>query len=529
MFMFYTKKLRVVAGLLTIGSLLTLNACRDVQDPLSPDNGRSAANGRLSSNLTFYALTDNNQLLQIDSNSPSSVVKTITLAGIQNNERLVGIDFRPATGQLIGVSNNSRLYTINITNSTAQALGTGSFSPTLNGDVVAFDFNPTVDRIRLVTNRGQNLRLNPETGTVAAVDGAINGVPNVSISGAAYTNNRAGATTTTLYDIDPVTDKLYIQNPPNDGRLVEVGSLGIDVAGVGSFDIVSNGEAVAILINNGVQALYQINLATGQAEKLGDLPNSVSLVGMAFPTEEVAYAVDGNNNLMIFNPFIAGSPIIKTLTGLQSGETLYGIDFRPANGQLYAISSTSRLYTINTSNGVATLVGSGPFSPALTGTDVGMDFNPTVDRIRVVSNMGQNLRLNPNDGTVAAVDGNLNPGPVVVTAAAYTNNFAGATTTVLFDISTRTGTMLFRQDPPNSGGLVPVGVLGMMGVNGAGVNAEGANGFDISTSNGGFALLRSNGITQVYRINIQNPVSAIPVSSLLGNPQVRGFAVGLGY
>ena len=520
MFMFYTKKLRVVAGLLTIGSLLTLNACRDVQDPLSPDNGRSAANGRLSADLTFYALTDNNQLLQLNSQNSSVVQRTVNVTNLQMGERLVAIDFRPATGQLYAVSNGSRLYSVDVASGRAQVQGTTPFTPTINGDVVAFDFNPTVDRIRLVTNRGQDLRLNPETGTVAAVDGAINGVPNASISGVAYTNNRAGVTTTTLYDIDPVTDKLYIQNPPNNGTLAEVGALGIDVAGVGSFDIAPNGDAVAILINNGTQRFYQINLGTGRAEQLGDLPTATSLVGMAVPTEPVAYAVDGANNLLIFNP-MNPSPITKTITGLQSGETLYGIDFRPVNGQLYAIGSTSRIYTINTSNGMAALVGSGPISPALTGTDVGFDFNPTVDRIRVVSNMGQNLRLNPNDGTVAAVDGTLNPGPVVVTAAAYTNNFAGSTATVLYDISTRTGAMLFRQNPPNSGGLEMVGSLG--------VDAEGGNGFDIGgASNTGYALLRSGGTTRLYTVNLTSGAATNGIT-LPGNPSVRGFAIGLGF
>ena len=518
--MFYREPLRTVIGLLTIGSLLTLNACQDVQEPFAPQSGQSTANGRLSANLMFYVLTDNNQLLQLNSQNPGVTMSTITVTNLQMGERLAGIDFRPATGQLYAVSNGSRLYSINLNSGRAQMLGMGPFSPAINGDVVAFDFNPTVDRIRLVTNRGQNMRLNPETGAVANMDGAINGVPGVSISGVAYTNNRAGVTTTVLYDIDPATDKLYIQSPPNDGTLVEVGALGIDVAGVGSFDIAPNGDAVAVLINNGTQALYQINLATGRAERLGDLPTTTSLVGMAVPTEPVAYTADGNNNLMIFNPFNP-VPIVKAITGLQSGEMLFGIDFRPANGQLYAIGSTSRLYTINTSNGAATLVGSGPFSPALTGRDVGMDFNPTVDRIRVVSNSGQNLRLNPNDGTVAAVDGDLNPGPVVVTAAAYTNNFPGATTTVLYDISTRTGAMLFRQNPPNSGGLEPVGMLG--------VNAEGGNGFDIGgASNTAYALLRSSGTTRLYTVNLMSGATTSG-GTLPGNPQVRGFAIGLGF
>ncbi|GAB3999023.1 hypothetical protein GCM10028807_48100 [Spirosoma daeguense] len=518
MFMRYKQQFRILIGLLALGSLMTLESCRDAQIQLDPQV--NTANARLSTDFMFYALTDNNQLLKLSTQNPSTSMGTITITGIQNNERLVGIDFRPATGQLYAVSNGSRIYMINLANGMATALGSGPFSPALSGDVVGFDFNPTVDRIRLITNRGQNLRLHPETGGLAALDGNINGVAGVALSGAAYTNNRSGATTTTLYDIDPITDKLYRQDPPNNGTLVEVGMLGIDIAGTGSFDIAPNGDAVAALISNNTQGFYQINLSSGRAEWIGGLPG-VSIVGLAIPTDPVAYTADGMNNLWIFNP-MAPAPVAKSITGMQPGETIFGLDFRPANGQLYALGSTSRLYTINLGTGAATALGGGPFSPALSGTDIGFDFNPTVDRIRVVTNSGQDLRLNPNDGTVAAVDGILNPGSPVVTAAAYTNNFAGSTATTLYNIDIRTASaMLVIQNPPNNGTLAPVGGLGF--------SAEGGNGFDIGgTSNMGYALLRSNGSTMVYSINLGSG-AATPVSSIPGNPTVRGFALGLGF
>src|SRR4030095_14815219 len=103
----------------------------------------------------------------------------------------------------------------------------------------------------------------------------------------------------------------------------------------------------------------------------------------------------------------------------QGGENVLGIDFRPATGELYGLGSTSRLYRIGIANGAAVQVGAGPFSPLLSGTDFGFDFNPQSDRIRVVSDAEQNLRLNPDNGTIAGVDTNLNP-PGNVVAAAYT-------------------------------------------------------------------------------------------------------------
>ncbi|GAB3498859.1 hypothetical protein GCM10027341_21120 [Spirosoma knui] len=518
MTMLYRKELRKMAALLAFGSLFMLNACKEEPQFVSAD-GPGRANARLSADFMFYVLTDDNRLVKLSTQNPSVSMGTTSITGVLNNERLMGIDFRPATGQLYAVSSGSRLYTINLMNGVATPVGNGPFTPAIMGDAVGFDFNPTVDRIRLVTQLGQNLRLNPETGTVMITDGPINGVPGAAVSGVAYTNNQAGVTTTTLYDIDPFADKLYRQNPPNDGTLAEVGPLGINVAGVGNFDIAPNGSAIATLISNLTQGLYEINLTTGRAELLGNLPGAMSIVGLAIPTDPIAYAVDAANTLHFINPATGSIMTTKALTGLQSGESVYGIDFRPLNGQLYALGSTGRVYTINTSNGAVTAVGA-PISPAVTIGDYGFDFNPTVDRIRIVSNSGQNLRYNPNDNSVI-VDGTLNPGGPNVTAAAYTNNFPGATATTLYDIDTRSSALLNRQIPPNNGTLVPVGELGL--------NIEGANGFDIGgTSGTAYAMLRSGGQTRLYTINLTTG-AATSVSSVPVTATIRGFAVGLGF
>jgi len=72
------------------------------------------------------------------------------------------------------------------------------------------------------------------------------------------------------------------------------------------------------------------------------------------------------------------------ITGLQPGETVLGIDFRPATGQLYGLGSSSRLYVISPVTGRASPVGAG-FAPPLNGAAFGFDFDPTTDRIRVVA------------------------------------------------------------------------------------------------------------------------------------------------
>lgn len=488
----------------------TITACKkdrnNMEDPEVPLSGPDQE---------FFALSNNN-LIKFNAKDVRTPLSSVAISGLAANEKILSIDFRPATGELYGISNSSKLYVIRL-NGVSRAIGAG-LTPAINGTAVSIDFNPTVDRIRLISNTGQNLRLHPETGAVAATDGSINGVTGAIISGAAYTNSKAGAATTTLFDIDINTKKLYKQDPPNDGKLVEVGSLGVEIGSSASFDISpDNAKALAAGNNNGASSLYAINLETGKATLSGKFPASTIIEGLAIPTDPVAYAVDNANNLMIFNPMNPATAVSKAITGLATGESILGIDFRPANGQIYALGSSSRLYTVNASSGALTLVGTGVLTTVLSGTSYGFDFNPTVDRIRVISNTGQNLRLHPETGAVVGIDGILNPGTPSVSAAAYTNNFAGTTETVLFDIDHATD-KLYKQMPPNDGTLVEVGSLG--------VNAESTNGFDIGSATGkAYAILTVAGVNKIYTINLTTGAA----TAVADFPKtVTAMTVGLG-
>jgi hypothetical protein len=510
-FNFYINRLILLCAIAII--LVSTSCKKDKMDVTPPNNDESIA----GPDLAVYAVTLDNQLVSVNAKNAALITKQTAITGLQPNEKILAIDFRPATGQLYGVGSSSRIYVINTETALARAIGATAFTPAITGDAVGFDFNPTVDRIRLVTLSGQNLRLNPETGMVAATDGVINGAAGATVTGAAYTQNKAGASETALYVIDVANDKLYKQDPPNDGKLVEIGMLGFDAQQAGGFDISPDGTiALAVLTKNDKSSFYSINLETGKATKITNDFTGI-ITSLAIPTQPVAYAVSANNELMIFNP-ANPTPVLKAITGMAAGESILGMDFRPANGQLYALGSTSRLYTINASSGVAAAVGTVPFTTLLSGTCFGFDFNPTVDRIRVVSNTGQNIRLNPNDGLIAAIDGTLSPDAPSVTAAAYTNNFAGATTTALFDIDTQTN-MLYKQDPPNNGTLTAIGALG--------VTATTNNGFDIGgTSGTAYALLTVGGVTKVYTINLTTG-AATAGATLTGN--VKAFTLGLGF
>ncbi|MDQ1089522.1 MULTISPECIES: DUF4394 domain-containing protein [unclassified Siphonobacter] len=501
------RGIRQLGAVVTLAALVSLQSCMDHRTPPSP-----------LPNQIFYGLTTDNQLQQISTLSPNAPLRSFKVA-VPDGEKVLAIDFRPATGQLYAVTNASKLYTINLASdgSAGRATLVKALSTAINGTEVAFDFNPTVDRIRLVTNTGQNLRLHPETGDVAAIDGTINGVSGATITAAAYTNSRAGVTTTTLYDIDPVTDRLYKQDPPNNGTLVPVGSLGLNVEAVGGFDISpDNSFTLASVKVEGKWEIAQVDVGNGSLKKLGDLDRE--LLGIALVPQPVAYSIDAvTNELLIFDPANASAVTTKAITGLQTGERVLGIDFRPATGQLYALGSNSRIYVINTSSGAAAPVGSGALSVALQGTDFGFDFNPVADRIRIISNTGQNLRVEPST-LVATVDGTINPGTPSVTASAYTNNYAGATATTLYNFDTNTD-ILYRQVPPNDGTLVPVGP--------SGVDALGNNGFDIGGTTGmAYAILQSGGSTLLYKVDLTTG-KATQVSAPLKS--ARGFALGLGF
>lgn len=462
--------------------------------------------------LLVYGITSNNELVAFNANNPKSFTSKTAVSGVASGEKLMSIDFRPATGELYALSSASKLYVINQSNASARVVSSTAFTPAISGSTVSIDFNPVVDRIRLVSSSGQNLRLNPETGLVAATDISINGGSTPSIMGIAYTNSKSGASSTVLYDIDVTTGKLYKQDPPNNGALVEVGSLGTTFTGQAAFDIKYDNATALLAVNTN---LHVLDLNSGKATNIGTLQQQV--IDIAIPTEAVAYSVDGSNNLQIFNPNNP-MPVSKALSGLQSGETILGIDFRPANGQLYALGSTNRMYTINLGTGAATAVGTSTFTTALLGTDFGFDFNPTVDKIRVVSNTGQNLRLDPVTGGITAMDLTLNPGSPMIGAAAYTNNVAGATSTTLFVIDHNTD-KLYQQNPPNNGVLVETGSLG--------INITSSNGFDIgSMSQKAYLMATVGTTTKLYSINTATG-AATSVSDFPN--AVKGFALGLGF
>jgi hypothetical protein len=214
-----------------------------------------------------YALTDENDILVFDTSNPVDLIRGGVVTGLGNQD-LIGIDFRPSNGLLYGVGNLGGIFTINV--NTFAATQVATLSVPLSGSRFGFDFNPSADLLRIVSDTEQNLRVNVATG-IAIVDSPLqygSGV-NPAVTGAAYTNNHDTSLGTTLYDIDvrSNTDNLLIQNPPNSGTLTIAGPLGVDVSALGGFDITQEGPnntnvgyAALQQIDGGVHRLYSINL-----------------------------------------------------------------------------------------------------------------------------------------------------------------------------------------------------------------------------------------------------------------------------
>ncbi len=471
-------------------------------------------------------LTVSNKLQSFNLDVPGTTRNTIAIVGMQAGENIVGIDYRPADGLLYGVGSGGRIYLLNPTTGAATLKSTLAADPAdttapftgMSGTEFGVDFNPAADRLRIVSNTGQSLRINVDTGATTT-DGSINGAPaSTTVTAAAYTNSFAGTGSTTLFVLDSATSTLYTQNPPNNGTLTTPVATGVPAGYIGGFDIdPRSNKGYAVITTGADRNLYAINLtATDKAATLiTKIAVTEEIKGMAIRAVKapVVYGLTDGARLISFNPAAPNTLTSDVaLTGLSSGERMLGIDIRPKDGLMYGMTSTGRIMTIDLVTGAAsakaTLAADVadvtlPFS-VISGTEFAVDFNPVADRLRVVSNTGQSLRINVDTGA-ATTDGSINRADAspVVSAAAYTNSFAGTTATMLFVADTASDNLAL-QNPPNDGTLTNIGPFG--------IDVVGDGGMDIAGGGNGLVLaaLRTSaaGPTALYRVDLATGAGA---------------------
>jgi hypothetical protein len=261
---------------------------------LTPQAGAAPAAG----------IVGNASLATFDTQSPATMtIRPIT--GLQHpDEKFIGLDTRPATGELYGVTvpekhfTDAVIETYTIDPATAAATWVGEIvaqSPE-TGDVrTGMDFQPLRDQIRVVNESYANIRIFPATGKLAALDSLLSFTAPATgpVTAIAYDRNVApgppgtpppAGAKTTVYGIDNGSQRLVViggidgtgpNGGANGGKVTAIGQLQVAVFSTGDsgFDIAPDGAAYATLQSNADgDALYTVNLATGAATKVGPTP-----------------------------------------------------------------------------------------------------------------------------------------------------------------------------------------------------------------------------------------------------------------
>ena len=263
--------------------------------------GGLGGGARVPSGLKAIGLTADQRLIAFRVDKPGAAVPLGRVGGLQGDTRLVGIDYRVQNNKLYGVGDKGGVYTIREVG--AKATKVSQLTVALRGTAYGVDFNPAANRLRVISDTGQNLRHNlddpqgaPAAGTTA-VDGTLTNPPvppatagatALGVTGAAYTNNDLDATTaTTLFDLDTAQDRVSVQSPANAGSLAPTGNLGVDAPLNSGFDIYSSTRSG---VNAGYAVtgarLFGVDLLTGKASAKGGFGKGRQVVDLAIPLRQ---------------------------------------------------------------------------------------------------------------------------------------------------------------------------------------------------------------------------------------------------
>ncbi|MBC7800227.1 MAG: DUF4394 domain-containing protein [Gemmatimonadaceae bacterium] len=192
---------------------------------------------------TLHTLTSDGMLTRVDSGTRRAS-RAVPISGADG--RVLSIALRPANGTLYGLTDANQLVTIDPKTGRATP-GAALDKPVQTGPRASINFNPVVDRLRVVGSGGGNFRINVDNGQVTA-DGGLKYADGTPLSGtspmvtaAAYTNHTAGTKETALYTVDTMLSQINLQAPPNDGVQQPKKQLGTLPKGIG-FDILADGQ-----------------------------------------------------------------------------------------------------------------------------------------------------------------------------------------------------------------------------------------------------------------------------------------------
>jgi hypothetical protein len=263
-----------------------------------------------------YGLNLTGQSFQtFDVTAPNNLSTATSITGLQANETIVGIDFRPSNSTLYGYSNQNRLYRIGLNGAAtfdtafatqatpaANGQGTDTPSPFPPSGNISIDVNPNVPTngavgaLRIVSDTAGNLRYAFSNSTLNRDDTlSFAGNSAGGIIGVAYTNSDTDTTTGTALFYIRNDGNLYTTSAPNDGILTSVGSTGLTFSDTNvGFDIpLFDADNTAYLSAN--DTLYTVNLGTGLASAIGGIGGAGSEIS------DIAVVPEPSTNLLLLS------------------------------------------------------------------------------------------------------------------------------------------------------------------------------------------------------------------------------------
>ena len=310
--------------------------------------------------------------MSFSSTAPQKACTSVQLSGQQSGETILSVDVRPADQNLYALGSMGRLYNLDA--------GTGAL--TLKGTLIAgggvndpyvgiegtehgVDFNPANDLLRIVGDNGFNARvlnLDAVGGTTVTTDPDLNPAGTTSMGAAAYANGVAGTNISTFFMIDSTNNALYSLGGLT-GAVTQVGTtLGLgDVSAVGGFDIYGTNNRGIAALSVGAETgstLYNVQLNTGVATAIGAIGTGERVRSLTYSKAPTAtlWGLTSAGHLVSFTLQAPATFLSDTaVSSLPGGETLVAIDVRPADGQLYGLTSAGRLVPVDPTTGVAGL------------------------------------------------------------------------------------------------------------------------------------------------------------------------------
>jgi len=473
-----------------------------------------------------YLLTSNDQIVGVDLDSMEFArsVRTIpripegeSSNALETGEFIHDIDYRNSEGAIYALTTTgTKGRIIRIDPSSGGMLRISELPTNLENNVsYTIDFDPVEDRLRVIDSDGTTLVVDVMTGESQPVSDSPSGV-----TGAAHTDEfDSTGRKTQLFTLDAANNRLNLPSSTSTKTLLA----DTTIQSIDGYDInPANNTGLALLSVGGSQQFYNINpSATGNAASAFATPprltGGIRYKAFAFVTtaNPTVTALATGNKIFTFRatqPNIVSNHVTLEFNDANdANDALIGIDFRPSDSKLYALSKDRKIYSIN-SDGSATRVNA--LTVLAPDRDYTLDFNP----LKPTGSLQNFLRVITAEGDFNAevdIENNnikssitTSPSGAVVKAAAYLNNFRSTSSTNLLVIDRASSTLNVQNI--GTGALIRQSALGIV------LDANSPVGFDISGRFNENQLLMArtaiSGNFSLYRVNsaaTSNPLTLV--------------------